>query len=125
VLAAIHVHHPAHAAVAFTETERDSAERAAKKHEQKEQGCESRLHLYAGTLMKITNKSQCFKSSGKQYPAFFRQSLCPYDIARTFALHCSFCVNLRLAAHNSSATTFIFVPTKVMQRHPETHMKAA
>src|SRR5437763_1340582 len=63
-LAAIHVHHAAHAAIAFAKTERDSGERAADEHEQKEQGCESDLHLYSGTLMKTTNKSQHFKSSG-------------------------------------------------------------
>jgi hypothetical protein len=56
-LAAGHVH-AAHAAIAFAKTERDSGERAAKKHEQKEQRCESRFHHYSGTLMKTTNKSQ-------------------------------------------------------------------
>src|SRR5947207_14076746 len=57
-LAAIHIHTSTHAATAFTKTERDSGERAAKKHEQKEQGCESRCHLYSGTLMKTTDQSQ-------------------------------------------------------------------
>src|SRR2546423_4689288 len=75
-LAAVHVH-AAHAAIAFAKTERDSGERAADEHEQKEQGCESDLHLYSGTLMKTTNKSQRFKSSGGPISRTFRQSLCP------------------------------------------------
>ena len=43
-LAALFVHHPAHAALAFAKAYRHSGERAAKKHEHKEQGCESCLH---------------------------------------------------------------------------------
>ena len=57
-LAALFVHHPAHAALAFAKTHWHSGERATKKHEHKEQGCESRLHLYSGTLMKTTDQSQ-------------------------------------------------------------------
>ena len=71
-LAALFVHHPAHAALAFAKAHRHSGERATKKHEQKEQGCESRLHLYSGTLLKTTNESQRFKSSrtkSRNFPA--------------------------------------------------------
>src|SRR5437763_14153210 len=83
-LAALHVHRAAHAAIAIAETQRHSGKRAAKKHEHKEQGCESRLHLYSGTLLKTTNESQRFKSSRTKSRNFPAKSM-PYLKSLIFA----------------------------------------
>ena len=50
LLAAIHVHHAAHAAVALAEMHRHTCESATKEHEQKEQGCKPLLHVWPTVL---------------------------------------------------------------------------
>jgi hypothetical protein len=84
----MHVSHAVHAATVFTpEAERDTRERAAEEHEQKDQRCKPLLHLSASHCRKGSNQSQ-YSFTGTNCAEAMSAIIVPVDSVQAFCQLC-------------------------------------